>query len=94
MNQAIAGGWEPIGNIGDIRYIRMANFAVTQYDRQVGAKLAFERLNKVEYQVAAARQYFRLHLSAKNGPFSNNYEAIVWLPQLSLVLHLDSFKRI
>lgn len=93
MNQAIAG-WEPIENIGDIRYIRMANFAVTQYDRQVGETLEFEKLFKVEYQVAATRQYFRLTLSAKNGPSSNNYEAIVWLPQLSLVLHLDSFKRV
>lgn len=94
MNQAIAGSWEPIENIGDIRYIRMARFAVTMYDRQEGATLEFERIIKGEYQVVVERQYFRLILSAKNGSSSNNYEAVVWVPLLSLLLHLDSFKRV
>ncbi|KAL5066366.1 hypothetical protein RYX36_028103 [Vicia faba] len=85
------GGYIPITNINDPHVIEIAKFAVTQYDKQSGAKLKFKKIIKGESQVVAGTNY-RLTLSAGEGSVSNIYEAVVWEKLWLHFRNLTSFK--
>ncbi|XP_058727946.1 cysteine proteinase inhibitor 1-like [Vicia villosa] len=85
------GGYRPIGNINDPHVIEIAKFAVTQYDKQSGAKLKFKKVIKGESQVVAGINY-RLTLSAGEGSVTKIYEAVVWEKLWLHSRNLTSFK--
>ncbi|CAK8564448.1 unnamed protein product [Lathyrus sativus] len=85
------GGYSPITNINDPHVIEVAKFAVTQYDKQSGAKLKFNKVIKGESQVVAGTNY-RLTLSAGVGSVSKIYEAVVWEKSWLHFRNLTSFK--
>jgi len=78
-NQALPGGYSPIKDLNDPHVIEIANFAVTEYDKQKGTDLKFEKVVKGESQVVAGTNY-RLTISAIHGSESkpDSYEAIVY----------------
>ncbi|CAK8541329.1 unnamed protein product [Lathyrus sativus] len=95
VNKAIpGGGWTPIKDITNIHYIKIARFAVIQYDKQEGATFEFKTLIKGEYQSFSVGTNFRLTLTARNGSSSSNYEAVVWEPAFGLLWKLTSFKHV
>ncbi|KAG5011310.1 hypothetical protein JHK87_019825 [Glycine soja] len=73
-DDGIPGGWNPIKNINDPHVTEIANFAVTEYDKQSGEKLKLVKVIKGDLQVVAGLNY-RLSLTASD---SNNYQAIVY----------------
>ncbi|XP_058727937.1 cysteine proteinase inhibitor 5-like [Vicia villosa] len=89
--QHAAGGYNTITNINDPHVIEIANFAVTQYNKQSGAKLKLKKVIKGEYQVVAGINY-RLTLSAGEGSVSEIYEAVVWEKSWLHFRNLTSFK--
>lgn len=74
--QLIVRGWDPI-NIYEPYMIDLCNFAVTEYDKQTGSKLKFEKIIKAESMVVEWINY-RLILSANDGSHSKTYKAVVW----------------
>ncbi|XP_058759078.1 uncharacterized protein LOC131632337 [Vicia villosa] len=92
MNQAIPS-FAPIKDITNLHYLKMARFAVTEFDNKEGALLEFEKLIKGEYQSFNDGTTFRLTLSAKNRLFSHDYEAVIWESAFGSPWDLASFKR-
>ncbi|OIW13848.1 hypothetical protein TanjilG_31737 [Lupinus angustifolius] len=70
---ALAGGWTPIKNINDPHVKEIADFAVTEHNKQSGEKLKLESVVKGESQVVSGTNY-RLVLVAS----SKNYQAVVY----------------
>lgn len=89
----MVGGWTPIKNITDPHVTEIANFSVTEYDKQSGAKLTLERVIKGETQVVAGMNY-RLVLAAKDESATKNYEAVVWEKTWEHFRNLTSFKPV
>ncbi|CAL9015031.1 unnamed protein product, partial [Prunus brigantina] len=85
------GGWQPIKNISDPKVKEVAEFAVSEYNKQAQGKssdpnLVFDSVVRGELQVVHGLKY-RLVLSAKNESSVSNptttatsdkYEAVVW----------------
>ncbi|KAL0398865.1 UNVERIFIED_CONTAM: Cysteine proteinase inhibitor 1 [Sesamum radiatum] len=76
---AIVGGWKPIDNPKAPEVVEIANFAVTEHNKEAGTSLAFESVVKGETQVVAGTN-FRLVIAAKDGSAagSKQYRALVW----------------
>ncbi|CAL5199589.1 unnamed protein product [Lathyrus oleraceus] len=87
------GGYTPIEDINDPHVIEIANFAVTQYDKQSGAKLKFNKVIKGESQVVAGTNY-HLTLSAGEGSVSKIYEAVVYEKLWLHFRNLTSFEPV
>lgn len=75
-NQAIAGGWEPIKNINDPHVIDIANYAVTEHDRQAGLNLKLEKVISGETKVVDGIIYC-LNITASDGSASNKFNLAV-----------------
>jgi hypothetical protein len=92
MNQALPGGYSPIKDLNDPHVIEIANFAVTEYDKQKRTDLKFQKVVKGESQVVEGTNY-RLTISATHGsdPKPNSYEAIVYEKPLGHFKKLISF---
>ncbi|XP_068321273.1 cysteine proteinase inhibitor 1-like [Pyrus communis] len=98
----ITGGWEPIKNISDPHVKEIAEFAVSEYNKQAQGqnKLAFERVVRGDSQVVAGINY-RLVISAKNKSVADpdvatpaDYEGIVWEKAWEHFKQLMSFHRL
>ncbi|MBA0786568.1 hypothetical protein Gotri_026545 [Gossypium trilobum] len=74
---ALAGGWKPIKNIKNPHVIKIAKFAVDQYNKQSKVSLKLDEVVKGETQVVSGINY-KLNLKAKDGSAVNTYEAVVW----------------
>jgi len=81
--------WSPIEDINDPHVTDIANFAVTEFNKQTGAKLRFEKVIKGESQVADGTNY-RLTLSTSNS-VPNIFEAVVNEKSWEHVRNLTSF---
>ncbi|KAL0443024.1 UNVERIFIED_CONTAM: putative MO25-like protein [Sesamum latifolium] len=97
LNEAspVVGGWKPIDNLKDPEVVAIANFAVTEHNKQDGTALAFESVVKGETQVVAGTN-FRLVIAAKDGSAagSKQYRALVWDKPWQKFRKLLSFEEI
>ncbi|KAK4439442.1 putative MO25-like protein [Sesamum alatum] len=93
--KAIVGGWRPIDNLKDPEVVEIANFAVTEHNKEASAALAFEAVVKGETQVVAGTNY-RLVIAAKDGSAagSKQYQAVVWDKPWQKFRKLVSFEEI
>ncbi|CAN6683029.1 unnamed protein product [Malus baccata var. baccata] len=98
----ITGGWRPIENISDPHVKEIAEFAVSEYNKQAKGqnKLAFERVVRGDTQLVAGMNY-RLVISAKNKSVADpddatpaEYEGIVWERTWLHFKQLTSFHRL
>ncbi|MCI44207.1 cysteine proteinase inhibitor 5-like, partial [Trifolium medium] len=76
MEDNICGGWGPIKDINDPEVIEIANYAVTEFNKQTGATLKFKKVIKGESQTVAGTNY-RLIISTSNS-IPNVYDAVVY----------------
>ncbi|ONK59769.1 uncharacterized protein A4U43_C08F10450 [Asparagus officinalis] len=93
--KAVVGGWTPIKNLSDPHVIDIANFAVSEYNKQGNSKLELSKVVKGETQVVAGVNY-KLDIQAKaddNGAVGY-YEAVVWEKEWEKFRQLTSFKPI
>ncbi|GAU29860.1 hypothetical protein TSUD_379500 [Trifolium subterraneum] len=90
-NHVLVGGWTPIRDTKDPHVAEIAEFAVTEYGKQSGAKLILVKVIKGETQVVSGTNY-RLVLSAKDKSVAKNYEALVWEKPWLHFRNLTSFK--
>ncbi|XP_021831675.1 cysteine proteinase inhibitor 1-like [Prunus avium] len=104
---ALVGGYQPIKNISDPHVKEIAEFAVSEYNKQAQGKnkLVFQRVIRGETQVVAGIN-FRLVISAKNesSEVSNpptaaaaageNYVAGVWEKSWEHFRQLISFRKL
>ncbi|GKV18746.1 hypothetical protein SLEP1_g29085 [Rubroshorea leprosula] len=74
---AIPGGWEPIKDLNDAHVKEIAEFAVSEYNKQSNTTLKLNRIVKGEQQVVEGMKY-RLTLNASDGAETKSYEATVW----------------
>ncbi|KAK4439441.1 Cysteine proteinase inhibitor 1 [Sesamum alatum] len=93
--KSIAGGWQPIDNPKDPEVVEIANFAVTEHNKEASTALAFEAVVKGEKQVVAGTNY-RLVIAAKDGSAtsSKQYQAVVWDEPSQKSRKLVSFEEI
>ncbi|PNX86985.1 cysteine proteinase inhibitor [Trifolium pratense] len=87
--QILLGGYSPIKNLNDPHVIDIAKFAVTEFNKQIGATLKFDKVIKGESQVVAGTNY-RLIITTSNS-VPNTYQAIVYENPGEHVRNLTSF---
>lgn len=93
---AFVGGYTPIKDLNDPHVKEIANFAVSEYDKQSGAKLRLVKIVSGDSQVVAGTNY-RLVIAAKGGSRSaaaSNYEALVYERSWEHFRNLTSFKPV
>lgn len=85
------GGWTPIKNLTDPHVIEIAQFAVSEYNKQLQSKAAFIKFEKVvmgKIQVVSGINY-RLEVVVQNGASIDKYEAVVlekaWIHSMTLI---------
>ncbi|CAK8531298.1 unnamed protein product [Lathyrus sativus] len=88
---ARAGGWSSIANIKDPYVTEIAQFALTEQEKQSGEKLSLVEVISGKSQVVAGTNY-RLVLAAKDESVTKNYEAQVWDKPFAHFRNLTSFK--
>ncbi|KAE9594747.1 putative Cystatin domain-containing protein [Lupinus albus] len=71
------GGWTAIKNLNDPHVKEIADFAVTEHNKQSGNKLKLKSVIKGETQVVSGTNY-RLLLTANDGSAVKKYEAVVY----------------
>ncbi|CAB4275645.1 unnamed protein product [Prunus armeniaca] len=104
--EALVGGYQPIKNISDPHVKEIAEFAVSEYNKQAQGKnkLVFQSVIRGETQVVAGIKY-RLVISAKNessavsnptaaAAAGDNYEAVVWEKSWEHFRQLISFRKL
>ncbi|XP_011095952.1 cysteine proteinase inhibitor 5-like [Sesamum indicum] len=91
----IVGGWQPIENPKDPEVVAIANFAVTEHNKEAKTTFAFESVVKGETQVVAGTNY-RLDIAVKDGSAadSKQYRALVWDKPWQKFRKLLSFEEI
>ncbi|KAK2431538.1 cysteine proteinase inhibitor [Trifolium repens] len=93
----LSAKFHPI-NITDPYVIGLANFAVTEYNKQITTttKLKFEKLiyGESQFLLMGVGRYYRLTLPANNGSASNNYRADVMVRPLLHFKGLISFEKL
>ncbi|XP_019052721.1 PREDICTED: cysteine proteinase inhibitor 1-like [Nelumbo nucifera] len=89
----IPGGWQPIKDVRDAHVKEIAQFAVTEHNKEAKTNLKFQKVIRGESQVVAGTNY-RLILAAKDGRASSKYEAVVWEKPWESFRNLTSFKRV
>ncbi|KAK7245953.1 hypothetical protein RIF29_40807 [Crotalaria pallida] len=84
-------GWTAIQNINDVHVKEIADFAVTEHNKQSGEKLKLENVIKGESQVVSGTNY-RIVLTANDGNTAKNYTAVVFEKPWQHYKNLTSFK--
>ncbi|KAF3451836.1 hypothetical protein FNV43_RR07932 [Rhamnella rubrinervis] len=92
-SNALLGGWKPIEDLKDPHVKEIAEFAVSEHNKQSKADLKFDSVVKGESQVVAGTNY-RLVISVKNGKASELYQAVVWEKTWEHFLKLTSFNPV
>ncbi|KAJ8492683.1 hypothetical protein OPV22_014404 [Ensete ventricosum] len=88
------GGWTPIKDVNDPHVLEIAQFAVSEHNKQANSGLALDKVVKGETQVVSGANY-RLVLSASDGSgASARYEAVVWEKPWEKFRQLTSFKKL
>ncbi|KAJ0973624.1 hypothetical protein J5N97_015589 [Dioscorea zingiberensis] len=86
------GGFQPIKNLTDPHILDIAKFAVSEYNKESGSHLIFQKIVSGMYQVVAGTNYL-LIIEAMDGTELSNYEAKVF-EDLKMNLTLNSFKKL
>ncbi|XP_050369795.1 cysteine proteinase inhibitor 1-like [Argentina anserina] len=73
----LAGGWSPIKDTNDIHVKEIAEFAISEYNKQSGKKLELQSVLKGETQVVAGQNY-RLVLAVKDKSAAAKYQGVVY----------------
>ena len=76
-NEADSSGWVPIPDINDPHVIDTANFAVTEHDKQTGAKLKLDNVISGEKKVLVDQTTICLNITASDSAASNKYNIAV-----------------
>ncbi|KAL2245005.1 cysteine proteinase inhibitor 5-like [Sesamum indicum] len=96
LNEASnVGGWQPI-NPKDPQVVDIANFAVTEHNKEAGSALVFQDVVKGQKQVVAGINY-QLVIAAGDGTPAGvrlYYQAIVWEQASQKSRKLLSFQQI
>ncbi|PON34352.1 Cystatin [Parasponia andersonii] len=87
----LVGGWQPIEDLKDPHVREIAEFAVTEYNKQSKLDLKLKSVVKGETQVVAGTNY-RLVVSVQNKAVAEKYEALVWERPWLHFRNLTSFK--
>ncbi|GAU15079.1 hypothetical protein TSUD_08170 [Trifolium subterraneum] len=90
-NQAIQGDWTPIKNIDDPHVIEIANYAVTEHDRQTGLKLKLEKVISGETKIFPEGTKICLNITASEDSASNKYNIAVLENPVNHFRNLTSF---
>lgn len=85
--------WRPIQNLKDPEVLRIANFAVTEHNKEAKTNLTFVAVLKGETIVVAGLRY-KLVISAKDGDSARNYPAEVWSKPWLKFQQLISFGKL
>lgn len=92
FSEGTPGGWTPIENIKDPHVSEIAQFAVTEQQKQSGVKLSLVEVISGETQVVAGIN-FRLVLTANDGSVTKKYQAQV-VENTNHAKSLTSFKAL
>ncbi|CAL0309117.1 unnamed protein product [Lupinus luteus] len=84
------GGWAAINDANDTHVKEIADFAVTEHNKQSGENLKLESVIKGETQVVSGTNY-RLVVTASNGTASKKYVASVYEKPWENYRNLTSF---
>ncbi|GMP73441.1 hypothetical protein CsSME_00031199 [Camellia sinensis var. sinensis] len=87
------GGWLLIKNLKAAEVQEVAQFAMSEHNKQANAKLELERVVRGETKVVSGTNY-RLVIAAKDGGVSTKYEAIVWVKPWEHYRNLNSFIKL
>lgn len=85
--------WRPIQNLKDPEVLRIANFALTEHNKEAKTNLTFVAVLKGETIVVAGLRY-KLVISAKDGDSARNYPAEVWSKPWLKFQQLISFGKL
>ncbi|XVF28022.1 hypothetical protein REPUB_Repub14bG0159500 [Reevesia pubescens] len=89
----LVGGWTAIENIKDPHVTEIAQFAVSEYNKQTHASLKLVKVVKGDTQVVAGTNY-RLVLKARDGSSTKAYQAVVWEKAWENFRNLTSFNLV
>ncbi|XWS49481.1 hypothetical protein CRYUN_Cryun12cG0007200 [Craigia yunnanensis] len=91
--ETLWGGWEPIKDINDPHVREVAEFAVSEYNKQSKASLKLKSVVKVEKQVVIN---YKLDLETSDGTTADakEYEVVFWEKAEVNSGSLTSFKPI
>ncbi|MGI4370263.1 cystatin domain-containing protein, partial [Klebsiella pneumoniae] len=89
----VLGGWRPIKDLNSAEVQDVAQFAVSEHNKQANDKLQYQRVVRAHSQVVAGTNY-RLVIAAKDGPVLGNYEAFVWDKPWMQFRNLTSFRKV
>ncbi|PSS04667.1 Cysteine proteinase inhibitor 1 like [Actinidia chinensis var. chinensis] len=88
-----AGGWRPIENLNSAEVQDVAQFAVSEHNKQANDELQYQSVVRGYTQVVAGTNY-RLVIAAKDGAVVGNYEAVVWDKPWMHFRNLTSFRKV
>jgi hypothetical protein len=72
-----AGGWTPIKNMNDTQAIEIAEFAITEHNKQASSNLELDSIVKGLERDAGDNKNYQLVLTVKGGKADEQYEADV-----------------
>ncbi|KAJ0973622.1 hypothetical protein J5N97_015587 [Dioscorea zingiberensis] len=87
----LLGGSHPIKNLKDPHILEIANFAVSEHNKECKSNLIFQRLVGGKIGVVEGLEY-HLIIEAKDGTKLSRYEAVVWEREWLNFRQLTSFK--
>ncbi|KAK6263373.1 hypothetical protein QUC31_009189 [Theobroma cacao] len=91
----LAGGWEPIKDLNDPHVKEVAEFAVSEYNKQSKSSLELKSVMKGEMQVVSGINYkLDVETTAGTAAEAKEYEAVVWEKAGLNSKSLTSFKPI
>ena len=89
----VLGGWRPIKDVNSAEVQDVAQFAVSEHNKQANDKLQYQKVVRGHTQVVAGTNY-RLVIAAKDGAVLGNYEAFVWDKPWEQFRNLTSFRKV
>nr|DAD39257.1 TPA_asm: hypothetical protein HUJ06_013580 [Nelumbo nucifera] len=92
-SRSLLGGWKPIVDVDDPFIHEIAEYAVSQHNKEAKTKLVPNELIQGETQSAGGGTSYRLIIAAKEGSAIKKYEAVV-LEKGGTPSSLTSFRQI
>jgi cystatin-C len=89
--EILDGAPSRIENLNDPHVIEIAKFAVTEFNKQIGAKLKFDKVIEGESQPVAGTNYRLIISTSSSNSVPNTYEAVVYERPWQHVRDLVSF---
>ncbi|KAK6269125.1 hypothetical protein QUC31_013285 [Theobroma cacao] len=90
----LLGGWTPIENIKDPHVTEIAEFAVSEYNKQSKSSLKLQKVVKGETQVVSGMNYRLVLKATDGGSATKTYQAVVWEKAWQNYKNLTSFNPV